>query len=73
MTGTVDGDVILWDEQTSPVGRQAPGRRASKVVRIHNSPITFLSDCEQFVVSGGGDGYVRFYDPKLRLVAWFEV
>lgn len=41
-------------------------------MRIHNAPVTLLSTVGDFIVSGGEDGYVRFFDPLLRIVAWFE-
>ena len=34
--------------------------------------VTFLSTIGDYIVSGGQDGFVRFYDPLLRIVAWFE-
>lgn len=58
---------------TAPqVGTSATDRRAIKLMRIHNAPITLLSTVGDFIVSGGEDGYVRFFDPLLRIVAWFE-
>lgn len=54
------------------VGTSATDRRAIKLMRIHNCPITLLATVGDFIVSGGEDGYVRFFDPLLRIVAWFE-
>lgn len=54
------------------MGTSATDRRAIKLMRIHSSPITLLSTVGDFIVSGGEDGYVRFFDPLLRIVAWFE-
>jgi len=34
--------------------------------------ITFLGTIGDYIVSGAKDGFVRFYDPLLRIVAWFE-
>lgn len=34
--------------------------------------VTFLGTIGDYIVSGGADGFVRFYDPLLRIVAWFE-
>jgi hypothetical protein len=31
-----------------------------------------LGTIGDYVVSGGQDGFIRFYDPLLRIVAWFE-
>ncbi|GIL72955.1 hypothetical protein Vretimale_4604 [Volvox reticuliferus] len=74
LTATEDGDLLVWDEQgiTAQVGTSATDRRAIKLMRIHSSPITLLSTVGDFIVSGGEDGYVRFFDPLLRIVAWFE-
>lgn len=76
MTGTSDGDIILWDELSSGSstgGFSSVSKRAAKIIRIHNSAITSLTVTDKFLVSGGADGYVRFFDGKLRLAAWFEV
>lgn len=74
LTGTADGDLVVWDEQgiTAQMGTRATDRRAMKLMRIHNQAITFLSATGDYIVSGGADGHVRFYDPLLRIVAWFE-
>ena len=76
MTGTRDGDIILWDKAsagTGPDAAPALNKRAAKVIRIHSSCISHLSTVDKFLVSGAADGCVRFFDAKLRLAAWFEV
>lgn len=70
-TGTVDGDVVIW-------GRGSDGaceglRQAIKVVRLHSCAITVMLATPTNLVTGGADGNVRFFDPRLRLTAWFEV
>jgi hypothetical protein len=45
---------------------------AMKIVRLHHSAITHLSIQEKYIVTGGADGYVRFYDHQIGLVGWFE-
>lgn len=74
LTGTSDGDLVVWDEQgiTAQVGTSATDRRAIKLMRVHNTPVTLLATVGDYIVSGGEDGYVRFFDPLLRIVAWFE-
>lgn len=74
LTATVDGDLVVWDEQgiTAQMGTRATDRRAVKLMRIHQQAITYLSTIGDYIVSGGRDGFVRFYDPLLRIVAWFE-
>lgn len=74
ITGTVDGDAVVWDEQgvSAEVGTKATDRKAVKLMRVHSSAVSVLSTMGDFIVSGGADGFVRFFDPMLRLVAWFE-
>jgi len=56
----------------APIGTRASDRRAVKVMRLHEKAIPYLGTIGSFVVTGGADGLVRFYDSILRLVAWFE-
>mmetsp|Transcript_33102 Transcript_33102/g.55453 ORF Transcript_33102/g.55453 Transcript_33102/m.55453 type:complete len:898 (-) Transcript_33102:322-3015(-) len=75
VSGTVDGDVVLWEEGNSmrEAGARPSDRRAVKILRIHlEGGITSLTSVDRFIVSGGSDGCVRFYDAKLRLAAWFD-
>lgn len=74
LTATSDGDIVVWDEQgiTAQIGTRATDRRAVKLMRIHSSSVTFLGTVGDYIVSGGVDGFIRFYDPLLRIVAWFE-
>jgi len=76
MTATAGGDVVVWDESAllSPPdenGRML--RQAVKIVQLHEKgSINSLQALGSFLVSGGSDGFVRFYDLKLRLIAWFD-
>lgn len=73
VTGTMDGDIIVWEEVRMPeTAARASDRRATKILRLHHAAITALSTVEQYVVTGSADGFVRFFDPKLRLTAWFD-
>ena len=93
MTGTADGDLLVWQGGgVLPGGAEAfekrnmnPGdRRGVKIVKAHaRGAVTHLgvvlgagdgddSRDSAFLVTGGGDGNVRFFDPELRLVAWFD-
>ena len=89
VTGTRDGDVVVWDSGGVPPGGPAklaasgmrPGdRRAIKILRVHHAAVTHLGVVGGSVfgtgpthlVTGGDDGNVRFFDRKLRLVAWFD-
>ena len=88
VTGTVDGDIVVWDSggvapggaaAAAAAGMRANDRRAIKILRIHHAAVTFLGTVAganghgaRHLVSGGSEGNVRFYDAKLRLVAWFD-
>ncbi|RNF06182.1 hypothetical protein TraAM80_04073 [Trypanosoma rangeli] len=71
-SGTVDGDVILWEVQPRDRVTKEQDKTMLKMVRIHSSGVSFLTWSSGYIVSGGMDGHVKFLDPKLRLVAWFE-
>jgi len=72
-TGTSDGDIVLWEEGLlAEPGARASDRRATKVLRIHSAAVTTLVAHGRYLVSGGEDGFVRFFDNKLKLNAWFE-
>ena len=71
LTATSDGDVVVW-EDASIIHQRAGDRFASKVLRLHSQPIGVLAWHGQYLVTGAADGFVRFFDDKLRLVAWFE-
>ena len=63
-------------------GMRETDRRAVKIVRAHaRGAVTHASrvavgetfaDADVFLVTGGSDGNVRFFDVELRLVAWFD-
>lgn len=74
LSGTEDGDVVVWDEQgmSAEVGTKARDRKAVKIMRLHHQAILWMSTVGDFIATGSADGYVRFFDPMLRLVAWFE-
>ncbi|KAL3138111.1 hypothetical protein ABBQ38_005341 [Trebouxia sp. C0009 RCD-2024] len=70
-TGAHSGEIVLW----TPLALDAQGkkfRKAAKILSIHSSPVYSLTRVDRFLVSGAADGYVRFFDDRLRLVAWFE-
>ena len=72
VTATADGDAILWDVVEQGPGEPTEERRASKVVRLHNGAVSVLLTDGEYVVSGGADGLVRFFDFDFRIIAWFE-
>ncbi|KAG7390472.1 hypothetical protein PHYPSEUDO_007698 [Phytophthora pseudosyringae] len=84
LTGTEDGDLVLWDAVKSDHGAETPTssfpeRKAVKIVRLaggvepqRNVALTVIVDMDGYLVLGSSDGAVRFYDFDFRLVAWFE-
>lgn len=70
VTSTRDGDVVVWEvaarsDNDSPRQPSAGSSRcAAKLVRLHHGPIRHLCSCGELLVSGGDDGFVRFYDSR---------
>eukprot|EP00668_Euglena_longa_P012013 GGOE01014437.1.p1 GENE.GGOE01014437.1~~GGOE01014437.1.p1 ORF type:complete len:932 (-),score=199.66 GGOE01014437.1:205-3000(-) len=71
-TGTVDGDICLWAQVKSEKKTKPTDKTALKVVRVHHSAINYLTTIGPYIVTGGVEGFVRFFDIQLRIVAWFE-
>lgn len=72
VSATTDGDVVLWDRVVLPEVSSSD-RRAVKVVRMHpNSSLNYMAVLDEFIVTAGADGHVRFFDFDFRVVAWFE-
>ena len=75
---TLDGDLLLWQRVSSNNEPADPAARlldwtAVKVVRAHqNACINCITTIGPFVVTGGAEGYVRFFDPQLRTLAWSD-
>lgn len=46
--------------------------RAVKVVRVHATAITALVTPGNYIATGDAGGFVRFFDARLGLTAWFE-
>ena len=84
VTGTADGDLVVWMSgglwMSEARGMRTGDRRGVKIVRAHaRGAVTYLGVSPRgaaasgaFVVTGGSDGNVRFFDEDLRLVAWFD-
>jgi len=72
VTATADGDAVLWDCVEQGPGEPTSERCASKVVRLHSGAVNHLLTTGEYLVSGGHDGYVRFFDFDFRIIAWFE-
>ena len=72
VTATADGDCVLWDRVDTGPEVVTNERRASKVVKLHTSAVTYLVTTGDYLVSGGVDGHLRFFDFEFRIIAWFE-
>eukprot|EP00605_Chrysophyceae_sp_TOSAG23-4_P000422 GSChrysophyteH1.ASY1.ANO1.479.1 assembled CDS len=77
LTTTANGSAILWESQFASVLMETPSekqlRTASKVIRLVESSINFVTTLSSgYVAVGCDDGTVKFYDFSLRLEAWFE-
>ncbi|EKX39032.1 hypothetical protein GUITHDRAFT_114910 [Guillardia theta CCMP2712] len=74
VSATEDGDLLLWDQVLLPALDARPSDRcAVKLLKLHDGhAITFISVFDSFLVTAGADGFVRFYDLKFRLLAWYE-
>jgi WD40 repeat protein/Ca2+-binding EF-hand superfamily protein len=64
--------VLLWDSVRSDKVTKHTDKSLSKVVRVHNGGVTFLGIAGDYIVTGGVEGFVRFLDRQLRIVAWYE-
>ncbi len=75
-TGTVDGEMVFWQDNPAETNTDIASelrKIALKVVKLHtNAAINIITTVNQYIVTGGDDGYVKFFDHKLRLEAWFE-
>ena len=74
MTGTVDGNIVVWDISLIVDDNSEPDdRRAIKAVQLNNNvAINVLCLQDDMLVTGNQDGTVRFYDFQFRIKAWFE-
>ncbi|KAF4653556.1 hypothetical protein FOL47_010443, partial [Perkinsus chesapeaki] len=70
-TGTVDGDVVVWDASLITDGRTNAGeRRAVKIIRLaQDTSLNVLKIRDNYVVVGSADGAVRFYDFGFKIQA----
>ena len=53
-------------------GEPSAEKRASKVVRLHSAAVNSLVTEGPYLVSGGAEGHIRFFDFDFRIIAWFE-
>lgn len=73
LTATMDGDVLLWDKGSKAEGLKKTDKKAIKALRLHSkTSINIICATQYYIITGGEEGFVRFYDYQFRLVAWFE-
>lgn len=74
VTATEDGDLVLWDQVLLPALHARPSDRcAIKLLKLHDGhSIRVVAVFDKFLVTAATDGFVRFYDFKFRLLAWYE-
>eukprot|EP00753_Platysulcus_tardus_P018249 PLAT6795.1.p2 GENE.PLAT6795.1~~PLAT6795.1.p2 ORF type:complete len:975 (+),score=426.58 PLAT6795.1:45-2927(+) len=75
VTGTEDGDLVLWEPSAPEPGDagRPTDRRAVKIIRLSGrGAIRVLRLTRDYLVTGSDGGIVRFYDHHFRIVAWFE-
>jgi cilia- and flagella-associated protein 251 len=74
VTATEDGDLVLWDQVLLPALHARPtDRSAIKLLKLHDgAAISVVAVFDRFLVTAASDGFVRFYDFKFRLLAWYE-
>lgn len=71
-SGTVDGDIVVWNLQPKDRVYKIQDKTLLKMVRVHTGGVTMLTCDQGYIISGGMDGHVKFLDTKLRVVAWYE-
>ena len=71
MTGTGDGDVVVWERGDAAAAGASGGgaRAAAKLIRLGEGSLTVVATCgdSRFLVLAGEDGAVRFYDMQVPL------
>lgn len=70
-SATLDGDVVVWDVPPFTEGVDW-GIKGIKALQLHQGPIRVLTATPDHIVTGGDEGFVRFFDPQFRILAWFE-
>ena len=72
VTATEGGTCVLWERKDSA---ELSVWYAAKIVQVHTGAVTDILTIGKFLVSGGADGHVRFWDYcdfTLRNIASFE-
>ncbi|GAB5366892.1 hypothetical protein AAMO2058_001182900 [Amorphochlora amoebiformis] len=69
---TSGGQLVLFDIPVDFL-KKRKGREAIKAVRIGNGgALKTLNITDRYMVTGGVDGVIHFFDFNLKIVAWFE-
>ena len=72
VTATEGGTCVLWERKVSA---EFDVWYAANIVQLHTGAVTDILTIGKYLVSGGADGHVRFYDYcdfKLRNIVLFE-
>lgn len=77
ITGTTDGNVVVWSDRSLnnlELPLQPRGQKAAiKFVHLHAGRVTVLQTfAGKYIVSAGADGFVRVHDTQFRILAWRE-
>ena len=66
---------MLWDCSLIGVSEnfgRPSDRKAVKMLTMGKGGINYVKALDEYLVFGGDDGAVRFYDYQFRIIAWFE-
>ena len=66
--------MVVWDVPAfdASVAGVDWGVKAIKALQLHQGPISVLTCSSDHIVTGGAEGFVRFFDSQFRILAWFE-
>jgi cilia- and flagella-associated protein 251 len=74
VTGTEDGEILVWDQSVlvSGIGDNNQ-KRLIKIVSLTSASINVLMTVDDtYLVCGDQKGTIRFYDFNFWLISWFE-
>ncbi|KAH6584921.1 hypothetical protein BASA60_000761 [Batrachochytrium salamandrivorans] len=76
MSGTVDGNVIVWAEKSLDnldIKLDKGEKAAITFIKLHDSSINFITCItDKFIVTGGEDGFIKVFDMNFRILFWCE-
>lgn len=72
VTGTAEGQIIVWESFIIETDSSPEQRKPMKLVKLVNCEVKCLITQGNYLVVGSKDGAVRFYDQRFTVEAWFE-